>query len=113
MNWVVGLLVLTYITSGPPTVYGMVLFSAHMMGHMALTMVAPLFLVLGAPVTLALRALPARTDGSRGLREWVLIFVHSKFSQLVTQLQTSPAPLCCSTSRTRSASRCGSTWATS
>ncbi|GAC1452250.1 MAG: cytochrome c oxidase assembly protein [Pseudarthrobacter sp.] len=84
VNWVVGLLVLTYITSGPPTVYGMVLFSAHMVGHMALTMVAPLFLVLGAPVTLALRALPARADGSRGLREWVLVFVHSKFSQLVT-----------------------------
>jgi putative copper resistance protein D len=84
VNWVVGLMALTYITSGPPTVYGMVLFSAHMVGHMALTMVAPLFLVLGAPVTLALRALPARADGSRGLREWVLVFVHSKFSQVVT-----------------------------
>jgi putative copper resistance protein D len=81
---VIGLLVLTYITSGPPAVYGRVLFSAHMVDHMALTMVAPLFLVLGAPVTLALRALPARTDGSRGLREWLLLFVHSKFSQLVT-----------------------------
>ena len=69
VNWVVGLLVLTYITSGPPAVYGRVLFSAHMVDHMALTMVAPLFLVLGAPVTLALRALPARTDGSLGLRE--------------------------------------------
>ena len=84
LPWIVGLLVLTYITSGPPAVYGRVLFSAHMVDHMALTMVAPLFLVLGAPVTLALRALPARTDGSRGLREWLLIFVHSKVSQLVT-----------------------------
>lgn len=84
LPWVIGLLVLTYITSGPPAVYGRVLFSAHMVDHMALTMVAPLFLVLGAPVTLALRALPARTDGSRGLREWLLLFVHSKFSQLVT-----------------------------
>ena len=84
VNWVIGLLVLTYITSGPPAVYGRVLFSAHMVDHMALTMVAPIFLVLGAPVTLALRALPARGDGSRGLREWLLVFVHSKFSQLVT-----------------------------
>lgn len=84
INWVIGLVVLTYITSGPPSVYGRVLFSAHMVDHMALTMVAPIFLVLGAPVTLALRALPARTDGSRGLREWLLLFVHSKFSQLVT-----------------------------
>jgi putative copper resistance protein D len=84
VNWVIGLLVLTYITSGPPSVYGRVLFSAHMVDHMALTMVAPIFLVLGAPVTLALRALPARADGSRGIREWLLVFVHSKFSQLVT-----------------------------
>jgi putative copper resistance protein D len=84
VNWVIGLLVLTYITSGPPAVYGRVLFSAHMVDHMALTMVAPIFLVLGAPVTLALRALAARADGSRGLREWLLLFVHSRFSQLVT-----------------------------
>jgi putative copper resistance protein D len=83
-NWIIGLVVLTYITSGPPSVYGRVLFSAHMVDHMALTMVAPIFLVLGAPVTLALRALPSRKDGSRGLREWLLLFVHSKFTQVVT-----------------------------
>ncbi|WP_248763597.1 cytochrome c oxidase assembly protein [Pseudarthrobacter sp. SSS035] len=84
VNWVIGLLVLTYITSGPPSVYGRILFSAHMVDHMALTMVAPIFLVLGAPATLALRALPARGDGTRGAREWLLVFIHSKFSQLVT-----------------------------
>jgi putative copper resistance protein D len=84
INWVIGLLVLTYITSGPPSVYGRVLFSAHMVDHMALTMVAPIFLVLGAPVTLALRALQPRGDGSRGAREWILVFVHSKFSQVIT-----------------------------
>nr|WP_256214472.1 cytochrome c oxidase assembly protein [Arthrobacter sp. ov118] len=84
VNWVIGLLVLTYVTSGPPSVYGRVMFSAHMVDHMALTMVAPIFLVLGAPVTLALRALTPRRDSSRGPREWLLIFIHSKFSQLVT-----------------------------
>ncbi|MGY4541140.1 cytochrome c oxidase assembly factor CtaG/putative copper export protein [Arthrobacter sp. UYNi723] len=84
VNWVIGLLVLTFITSGPPSVYGRILFSAHMVDHMALTMVAPIFLVLGAPVTLALRALPARGDGTRGAREWLLVFIHSRFSQLVT-----------------------------
>ena len=41
VNWVIGLGVLTYVTSGPPAVYGRVLFSAHMVDHMALTMVAP------------------------------------------------------------------------
>ena len=84
VSWFVGLLVLTYITSGPPAVYGRVLFSAHMVDHMMLTMVAPLFLVLGSPITLALKALSPRRDGSRGLREWILVFVHSRFSQLVT-----------------------------
>jgi putative copper resistance protein D len=84
VNWVIGLVVLTYVTSGPPAVYGRVLFSAHMVDHMALTMVTPIFLVLGAPVTLALRALTPRRDSSRGPREWLLIFIHSKFSQLVT-----------------------------
>lgn len=84
VSWFVGLIALTYFTSGAPAVYGMVLFSAHMVDHMALTMVVPLFLVIGAPVTLALKALTPRTDGSRGIREWILVIVHSKFSALVT-----------------------------
>lgn len=35
-------------------------FTAHMVGHVLLGMAAPLLLVLSAPVTLALRALPVR-----------------------------------------------------
>jgi cytochrome c oxidase assembly factor CtaG/putative copper export protein len=84
VSWTAGLAALTYFTSGPPAVYGMVLFSAHMVDHMALTMVVPLFLVLGAPVTLALKALQPRGDGSRGIREWILVLVHSRFSALLT-----------------------------
>ncbi|MDQ1658209.1 MAG: hypothetical protein QOD41_3292 [Cryptosporangiaceae bacterium] len=38
--------------------YDDTLFSAHMVQHMLLSMVAPIFLALGAPVTLALRTLP-------------------------------------------------------
>ena len=33
------------------------LFSVHMVQHMILMMVAPMFLALGAPITLALRTL--------------------------------------------------------
>ena len=51
-------IVLFWVTSGAPAVYGQVLFSAHMVAHMTLTMISPLFLVLGAPITLALRSLP-------------------------------------------------------
>src|SRR5690606_41555585 len=69
------------VTSGGPAVYGLVLFSGHMVQHMLLAMVVPIFLVLGAPVTLALRALPARTDGSHGPREWLLALVHSRWAQ--------------------------------
>ncbi|MGL3807054.1 cytochrome c oxidase assembly protein [Paeniglutamicibacter sp. R2-26] len=82
--WLVGLVALFYITSGAPAVYGMVLFSMHMVDHMALTMVAPMFLVMGAPVTLALKALAPRSDGTRGPREWILVIVHSKYSALIT-----------------------------
>ncbi|MHA7179193.1 cytochrome c oxidase assembly protein [Arthrobacter sp. MDB2-24] len=84
ISWLVGLALLTYFTSGAPAIYGMVLFSAHMIDHMALTMVVPLFLVLGAPVTLALKALGARRDGTRGLREWILVIVHSWPSRIIT-----------------------------
>jgi cytochrome c oxidase assembly factor CtaG/putative copper export protein len=84
LSWLAGMAALFYTTSGGAAVYGMVLFSAHMVDHMALMVVAPLFMVLAAPVSLALKALPARGDGSRGLREWVLVIVHSRFSQLVT-----------------------------
>ena len=64
-------------------VYGRVLFSAHMTGHMVTTMAVPLFLVLAAPITLALRALPARGDGTRGPREWLLAVIESQFARVV------------------------------
>jgi len=78
LSWLTGCVVLVWVTSGAPGVYGRVLFSAHMLGHMTLTMVVPPLLVLGAPVTLALRTLAGRRDGSRGPREWLLAVVHSR-----------------------------------
>ena len=39
------------------------MFSMHMVAHMLLSMLVPILLVLGAPVTLALRALPAAGRG--------------------------------------------------
>jgi cytochrome c oxidase assembly factor CtaG/putative copper export protein len=75
--WALGLLVVLYVTCGGPAVYGRVTFSGHMLMHMLLTMVAPPLLVLGAPVTLALRTLTARTDGTRGAREWVQAVIAS------------------------------------
>ncbi|NAZ86618.1 cytochrome c oxidase assembly protein, partial [Kineococcus indalonis] len=81
--WVLGCLALLLVTSGGPAAYGRLSFSSHMLQHMLLTMVVPPALVLGAPVTLALRVLPARRDGSRGAREWLLTLVRSRFLALV------------------------------
>jgi putative copper resistance protein D len=81
--WVAGMLLLAYVTSGGVNVYEQYLFSAHMLGHMVLTMGIPVLLVPGAPVTLAARAITARKDGSRGGREWILLAVHSKFAQII------------------------------
>ena len=64
------------MTSGGPAIYGKIHFSTHMLQHMILMMGVPLLWVLGAPVTLALRALRPRTDGSLGARETLLQMLH-------------------------------------
>lgn len=84
ISWFFGLALLTYATSGPLAVYARVLFSAHMVEHMSLTMIIPVFLVLGSPITLLLRALEPRRDGTRGPREWILRLVHSTWGKVVT-----------------------------
>ena len=51
-----GLAVCAYATNGAIAVYDEALFSAHMVGHLALVMLAPALLVAGRPLTLALAA---------------------------------------------------------
>lgn len=84
MCWVAGWLVCFWATSGSPGAYGDVLFSMHMVQHMTITTLVPILLVLGAPVTLAFRALRRRDDGSRGAREWLLVAVRSWPMRLVS-----------------------------
>ena len=84
ISWVTGMAIFVWTTSGGPGAYGHVLFSAHMVEHMLLVMVIPIFLVLAAPVTLALRALPSRPDGSRGPREWILAIVGSHVARFMS-----------------------------
>jgi cytochrome c oxidase assembly factor CtaG/putative copper export protein len=83
--WVAGVLVLFYLTNGGLNLYEKYLFSAHMTMHMALAMVVPLLLVPGAPITLAMRAITKRDDGSRGGREWLLLAVHSRVAGFITR----------------------------
>jgi cytochrome c oxidase assembly factor CtaG len=58
--------------------YDTVLLSIHMVQHMVLMMVAPMFLALGAPVTLALRTLPTRP------RALLLALLHSRLARVLT-----------------------------
>ncbi len=82
--WLGGLAMLFYTTNGALNAYEQYLFSVHMLGHMMLTMLIPLVLVLGAPITLLLRAVEKRRDGSWGGREWVLWMVQTPYSKVIT-----------------------------
>jgi putative copper resistance protein D len=78
-SWILGMVVLGAITNLGFARYAYLLFSVHMAQHMVLSMVVPILLVGGAPVTLALRTLHACTDRAvRGPREWLLLILHSR-----------------------------------
>lgn len=82
--WLAGCLMLLFASSSGVKAYGSAMFSVHMAEHMTLNMFVPVLLVLGGPVTLALRTLPAAGDGQPpGPREWVLWLVHSKVTALL------------------------------
>jgi putative copper resistance protein D len=84
-SWIGGLLVLAAATGLGFARYAYVLFSAHMAQHMVLSMLVPILLVGGAPVTLALRALRRPSDPQvRGAREWLLRALHSRATRLLT-----------------------------
>ncbi len=77
--WYLGLVTIVAVTMTGVATYAPVLFSTHMIQHMVLSMLSPILLVLGAPVTMALRAIkPAAIRGDRGPREWLTIILHSR-----------------------------------
>ncbi|MEV1175956.1 cytochrome c oxidase assembly protein [Nonomuraea sp. NPDC049784] len=84
-SWYVGVALLIFATQSGLARYAKVMFDMHMIEHMTLSMVVPIFLVLGGPVTLALRALkPAARRGDRGPREWITTILHSRFTKVIT-----------------------------
>jgi putative membrane protein len=62
----------------------MVMFSVHMVQHMIISMLSPVLLLLGAPVTLTLRALPTAGRGRKGPRELLVALLHSRYLRVVT-----------------------------
>ena len=65
------------VTSSGLAAYDTVLLSVHMVQHMVLSMLVPLMLALGAPVTLALRTLPTAP------RRWLLAVLHSRVAKVL------------------------------
>jgi cytochrome c oxidase assembly factor CtaG len=65
-------------TSSGLAAYDTTLLSVHMVQHMVLSMLVPLALALGAPLTLALRTLPRRP------RQWLLAVLHSRVARVLS-----------------------------
>jgi cytochrome c oxidase assembly factor CtaG/putative copper export protein len=85
LAWLLGCAALLFATSSGLGRYMPAMFSMHMVAHMLLSMLVPILLVLGAPMTLALRALPTAGRGEPpGPREWLLAALHSRVSRFLT-----------------------------
>jgi putative copper resistance protein D len=75
---VVGMGAFVLATSSGLAAYDTTLLSVHMVQHMVLSMLVPLALALGAPVTLALRTLPPTP------RRWLLAVLHSRVVKVIS-----------------------------
>jgi putative copper resistance protein D len=85
LAWVSGCAVILLATSSGLGRYAEAQFSVHMVAHMLLGMTAPALLVLGGPVTLALRVLPpAARTGPPGAREALVAALHSRPARILT-----------------------------
>ncbi|MFC8126930.1 cytochrome c oxidase assembly protein [Streptomyces sp. NPDC057302] len=85
ISFVVGVLTILLVMCTKLNDYGMVMFSVHMVQHMIISMLSPILILMGAPITLALRALPvAARRGHKGPREWLLWVLQSRYMKIIT-----------------------------
>jgi putative copper resistance protein D len=85
ISFAIGISLLDYATSGGLGLYAHFSFQYHMIAHMVLSMIAPIAIILSAPITLALRTLPiGRTKEERGIRGLLIAFLHSKSTAVWT-----------------------------
>ncbi|MFF4792418.1 MULTISPECIES: cytochrome c oxidase assembly protein [unclassified Streptomyces] len=82
--YVIGVLTVALVMCTKLNDYGMVMFSVHMVQHMIISMLSPILILLGGPITLALRALPVAGRGRKGPRELLLALLHSRYLRVVT-----------------------------
>ena len=85
ISFALGISAIDFATSGGLGVYAHFAFSWHMVSHMVLGMIAPIGIVLGAPITLALRTLPQSRDGKElGVRGLLIAALHSRYARVIT-----------------------------
>ena len=85
ISFAIGISLLDYATSGGLGLYAHFSFQYHMIAHMVLSMIAPIAIILSAPITLALRTLPiGRDKEERGIRGLLINFLHSKPTSIWT-----------------------------
>jgi putative copper resistance protein D len=82
--FVAGVLSLFAVTGTWLNGYSMELFSVHMAQHMVLSLITPLLLLLGSPVTLALRVLPRGRGTAGAPRALLLEGLHSRFARAIS-----------------------------
>jgi putative copper resistance protein D len=84
ISFAIGISTIDFATSGGLGLYAHFSFSWHMIAHMTLGMIAPIAIVLSAPITLALRTLPqGRNSEERGVRGTLLSALHSRYSSII------------------------------
>ncbi len=74
--WLLGSVTLALAMSSGIGLYMPAMFSMHMVAHMMLSMVIPVFLVLGAPLQMILTVTTPNPE-EPGLHEWVRAFIQS------------------------------------
>jgi cytochrome c oxidase assembly factor CtaG len=78
LSFLAGIWTFVFVTSSGLATYDTTLLSVHMVQHMALSMMVPLLLALGAPVTLALRTLPSSP------RRILVAVLHSRVAKVLS-----------------------------
>lgn len=76
-NFVAGIVTVLLVTATQVMGYSMLVFSVHMAQKMILAVLSAMLIILGAPISLAVRALPRHGPGALG-RRVVLAFLRSR-----------------------------------
>lgn len=84
VSWLAGCVVLALATSSGIGRYGAAMFSMHMAGHMLISMLVPVLLALGAPLTLIGAAARPAGAGLPAAPEWLGVLRESRLMRVLT-----------------------------